>query len=32
MDDGSFRKNLFETALSYLALSDFRFNRYAYQN
>ena len=27
MGDGSFRRNLFETALSYLALSDFKFNR-----
>jgi len=31
MSEGSFRRNLFETALSYLALSDFRFNKYAYQ-
>jgi hypothetical protein len=32
MADGSFRRNLFETALSYLALSDFRFNRDRYRN
>lgn len=32
MADGSFRSSLFETALSYLALSEFRFNRDAYQD